>query len=143
MRRLVLAFALIGSLTIGASVAEAATTSEQEGRKFSRKYMKKESGRIGYGPDWVQRECYRIGRQGLDYAAPRGVACMFSNLEAAGAKCYLAAVAVKETKRFVGAEIVPPLIPYHRLGDPADCQSDALHIEWPLRYWPGIVGDPL
>jgi hypothetical protein len=145
MRRLVLAFALVASFALDASVVEAATTSEKEGRKFSRKYIKKEDGQIGYGPDWVQRDCYRIGPGGVGRhrVAPRGVVCMFSNIEDGGAKCYIIAVGVKDTKRFVSAEVVPPLIPYHRLGDPADCEPDSPGIEWPDNYWNGVVGDPL
>ena len=63
MRRAIAVVAvLVGTLVVTAP-AEAATTSEKEGRKFSRKLMKKESGRFGFGPDWVQRDCYRIGRE--------------------------------------------------------------------------------
>jgi hypothetical protein len=135
---------LVGTLVVTAP-AEAASTSVQEGRKFSRKFIKKEDGQIGYGRDWVQRDCYRIGRAGVGRhgVAPRGVVCMFSNIEAGGAKCYIIAIGVKDTKRFVSAEVVPPLIPYHRLGDPADCQPDSPGIEWPGYYWNGVVGDPL
>ena len=69
---------------------------------------------------------------------------MFNNIEKGGVRCYLSAVAVKDTKRFLTGQIVPPSpLPYHRLGDPADCQPDGPPIEWPFRYWPGIVGDPL
>jgi hypothetical protein len=145
MRRLVLVFALVASFALDASVVEAATTSEKEGRKFSRKYMKKESGHLGLGSDWVQRECYRIGPHGVGRrgVAPRGVTCMFSNIEGGGAKCYIAAIGVKDGKRFVSAEVVSPILPYHRIGDPADCQSDSAVIEWPDYYWNGVVGDPL
>ena len=68
---------------------------------------------------------------------------MFSNIEAGGAKCCIIAIGVKDTKRFISAEVVPPLIPYHRLGDPADCQPDSPGIEWPGYYWNGVVGAPL
>lgn len=146
MRQLGAALALTAAaFALVASTAEAATTSEREGRKFSSKYMKKKDGQIGYGPDWVQRDCYRAGRDGVGRSgvAPRGVVCMFSNIEEGGAKCYIIAVGVKDTKRVVYAEVVPPLLPYHRIGDPADCQPDSPGIEWPGYYWNGIVGDPL
>lgn len=147
MRKLGVMLALIAaSFALVASTAEAAKTSEKEGRKFSRKYMKKERRQFDFGPDWVQRECYRIGRDGVGNqgVAPRGVVCMFSNLENGGDRCYLNAIAVKDTKRFLTAQsVAPSALPYHRLGDPADCQPDAPLIEWPTRYWPGIVGNPL
>ena len=93
----------------------------------------------------MQRECYRVGRDGVGRTgvAPRGVACMFSNIEDDGARCYITAVGVKDTKRFVSAEIVAPTLRYDRMGDPADCQPDSPGIEWPDYYWNGVVGDPL
>ena len=47
MRKLTVALALIAaSFALVASVAEAASTSEREGRKFSRKFIKKEDGQL-------------------------------------------------------------------------------------------------
>jgi hypothetical protein len=123
--------------------AEAAKTSEREGRKFSRKFMNKEV-EGPYRGEWAQRDCYRITRRGVGpyKMFPRGVACLFSQAtpgEEVG--CYLLAIAVKDGKRSIQAGLITRS-PYPYRGDPADCVPDA-QIEWPLGFWAGIKLNPL
>jgi hypothetical protein len=142
MRRLVLAFALVASFALDASVVEAATTSEKEGRKYSRKYVNQDvrSHRI---PDagWRQRDCYRIGRQGAgDYKIlPGGVLCGFTGIQR-GSLCVEYGVAVKDGKRVMQASNVDFVGAYR--GDPADCEPNATTFEWSAQ-WYGVVGGPL
>jgi hypothetical protein len=147
LRKLVTCLALSAtSFALVASTAEASSTSEREGRKFSRKYVNS-IVRDGFRDlGWKQRDCYRIGRQGvgLQGSFPRGVACLFSSTKNFGqAPCWLLGVAVKDGKRLFQAEAVTRTpFPYH--GDAADCEPDAPSIEWPLLpTWTGIVGEPL
>ena len=139
-RWITLVAVLVGSFVVTAP-AEAASTSEQEGRKYSRKYVNQDV-RSGDLPDagWRQRACYRIGRGGVgDYKLfPGGVACGFSGIHRG--RCVEYAVAVKDGKRGIQAANVDAIGVYR--GDEADCQPNATSFEWSSQ-WYGVVGGPL
>jgi hypothetical protein len=129
---------LVGTLVVTAP-AEAANTSEKEGRKYSRKYVKQTTP-LGFGKNSVQHQCYRISRRGVgNYRIyPGGVVCAFS--EISRGRCYLLGIAVKDGKRRIQAANIGAVYPYR--GDRADCDRGAPDPEWP-GAWEGITGDPL
>jgi len=144
MRKLTATLALAALV---ASTAEAAKTSEKEGRKFSRKYMKaavREGDLPNFG-GWNQRDCWRIGRDGVGYYRlfPRGVVCLFSSTRRFGPHdyCVVYGVAVKDGRKLFQAEGITHIQPYR--GDPADCDPRAF-MDWPNVFLPPVpIGDPL
>jgi hypothetical protein len=146
MKRAIAVVAVLVGTLIATAPAEAASTSEREGRKYSQKYVNA-LVRDGFRDlGWKQRDCYRIGPRGvgLQRSFSRGVACLFSSTKSySSAPCWLLGVAVKDGKRLFQAELVTRT-PFGYRGDPADCNPDAPSIEWPpLATWGGITGDPL
>jgi hypothetical protein len=110
---------------VAAVAAEAYKTTAEEGRKFSRKYAKQ-----FYGDNWKQRECWRVGPNGVGRAgweiARRGVVCRFSFPTKRNAYCRVLAVAVKD-KRPEGrltAEEVEQLSPQEVSRDAAWCDGE-------------------
>jgi hypothetical protein len=144
MRRLVLVLTLISSLTLGASVSEAAKTSAKEGRKFSRAYVKDavRDGRLPKHGGWNQRDCWRIGRQGAGpyKIFPRGVVCVFSTNKRVRGTCGVYGVAVKDGRKRLKAANVSSVQIYR--GDPADCNPKAF-MDYPTTLKGGVVGGPL
>ena len=114
---------LVGTLVVTVP-AEAASTSAEEGRKFSRKYMNQEDPTHGYG-HWRQQQCYRIGRDGVGTYGlfPGGVACQFSATPRASRGCWLFAIAVKDGKRLKAQQVSQGAVAYR--GDQADCDPGA------------------
>jgi hypothetical protein len=95
----VLAFALVA-----ATPAEAAWTSEKEGRKYSRKWLNSVGGRYAT-IDFDQRRCWRISARGAGpYGIlPRGVVCQFSGLQRRRGRpgiCWIVSGAVKDKRRY-------------------------------------------
>jgi hypothetical protein len=145
MRKFGVTLALIAaSFALVASTAEAAKTSEKEGRKFSRKYVKAKvrQGDLQNAGGWNQRDCWRIGPEGAgDYRIfPRGVACVFSTTKRSRGTCGVYGVAVKDGRKRVQASNIDFTQLYR--GDPADCEPRAF-MDWPSVLGGGIVGDPL
>lgn len=144
MRKLGVTLALVAaSFALVASTAEAAKTSEREGRKFSRKYVKKFSGRDFPDLGWKQRDCWRIGREGAGYYGlfPRGVICGFSSTrETTGYPCWVLGIAVKDGRRYVQTADVPEQ-PWR--GDPAYCDHGPGALDLPPHPLWGTKGGPL
>ncbi len=152
MRRLVVTVGLCAAaFALVASTAEAAKTSEKEGRKFSRLYVKKDYRGPNFG--WEIKHCWRIpvgprGGVGLYDYYPGGVVCMFVSTENTGYEelpCYVLGVAVKEKKRHIEARLVDyPAPGLNRwTGDPEFCDlGPGAPVMPPPPKW-GITGNPL
>lgn len=146
LRALAVGLALIAaSFALISSTAEAAATSEKEGRKFSRKYVKQFAGRGGGFPDlgWKIRDCWRIGRDGAGpyRLFPGGVLCGYSSArDTGGYPCWVLGVVVKDGRKYIKADNVA-IQPWR--GDSTYCElgSNALDLP-PHPIW-GVTGDPL
>jgi hypothetical protein len=145
MRELGVTLALIAaSFALVASTAEAAKTSEKEGRKFSRKYVKQFSGRDFPDLGWKIGDCWRIGREGAGAYRlfPRGVLCLYSSTrDTTGYPCWVLGIAVKDGRRYMQASHVGSIQPWR--GDPAYCAQGPGSPELPPHPSWGVTGNPL
>ena len=136
---------ILVSVCVLASAApvEAAKTSEQEGRKYSRKYVKQFSGRDIPALGWKIRDCWRIGRGGAgNYRLfPGGVLCGYSSTRDTGrVPCWVLGIAVKDGRRLIQAADTP-IQPWR--GDPSYCELGPNALQLPPHPLWGTTGDPL
>ncbi len=146
MRKTVTCLSLMAtSFALVASTAEAAKTSEEEGRKYSRKYVKQFSGRGGFPAlGWKIGDCWRIGPDGAgNYDLfPGGVLCLYSSTKDTGrVPCWVLGIAVKDGKRHIQASHVGSIQPWKGDSTYCDQQPGAPHLPAP-EFW-GVTGNPL
>lgn len=148
MRKLVTLALIAGSFALVTSTAEAAKTSAAEGRKYSRKYVNKFTGRDFPDLGWKQRDCWRIPSGGVGRFGyyPHGVVCLFTSSKdirrGGDVGCLALGIAVKEKKRFYGTIKVDGDSYPRWTGDPAACDPGSGVAMPPPSQW-GISSDPL
>jgi hypothetical protein len=146
MRKTVTCLSLIAtSFALIASTAEAAKTSEEEGRKYSRKYVKQFSGRGGFPAlGWKIGDCWRIGPDGAgNYRLfPGGVLCLYSSTKDTGrVPCWVLGIGVKDARRHIQASHVGSIQPWR--GDSTYCDQQPGAPELPPHPSWGVTGNPL
>ena len=126
---------------VAAAPAEAAKTSEEEGRKYSRKHVRHFVGQDFPDYGWKQRECWRIGRRGagLKRVLPRGVVCRFSSTYRKNV-CWLLNIAVKDKRRGIVTQQLYERSTDRR-ADPSYCNREPDPVVPPKPL--GAKGNPL